>query len=88
MDAWSKFWHRAKRLISAQAMARAAKPKRPDKVYVVASKSKSGVKKATSTPKGATKGSRVVSVDARMKKDKRAVKAKAKKQKKYGKRRK
>ena len=63
-------------------MARASKQKRPDKVYVVASKSKSGVRKATSAPKGATKGSRVVSVDARMKKDKRAAKSRAKKQKK------
>ena len=69
------------------AMARASKQKRPDKVYVVASKSKSGVRKATSAPKGATKGSRVVSVDARMKKDKRAAKSRAKKQKKFGKRR-
>ena len=65
-----------------RAMARASKQKRPDKVYVVASKSKSGVRKATSAPKGATKGSRVVSVDARMKKDKRAAKSRAKKQKK------
>ena len=71
-----------------RAMARASKQKRPDKVYVVASKSKSGVRKATSAPKGATKGSRVVSVDARMKKDKRAAKSRAKKQKKFGKRRK
>ena len=70
-----------------RAMARASKQKRPDKVYVVASKSKSGVRKATSAPKGATKGSRVVSVDARMKKDKRAAKSRAKKQKKFGKRR-
>jgi len=64
-------------------MARAAKQKRPDKVYVVASKSKSGVRKTTSTPKGAAKGSRVVSGDARMKKDKRSLKAAAKKKKKW-----
>mmetsp|Transcript_29122 Transcript_29122/g.90067 ORF Transcript_29122/g.90067 Transcript_29122/m.90067 type:complete len:920 (-) Transcript_29122:19-2778(-) len=72
-----------KRAEVEKAMARAAKQKRPDKVYVVASKSKSGVKKATSTPKGATKGSRVVSVDARMKADKRAIRAKAKRSKKF-----
>lgn len=71
-----------------KAMARAAKPKRPDKVYVVASKTKAGSRKSTVANKATTKGSRVVSVDARMKKDKRATKSRAKKQKKFGKRKK
>ena len=63
-----------------RAMARAS-AKRPDKGVWWRPGSKSGVRKATSAPKGATKGSRVVSVDARMKKDKRAAKSRAKKQK-------
>ncbi|KAH8053607.1 RNA methyltransferase [Aureococcus anophagefferens] len=68
-----------------KAMARGtARDARPDKIYVVASKSKSGVKKKTSAPKGAAKGSRVVTVDKRMKADKRAIKAQDKRKKKFG----
>ena len=68
-----------------KAMARGtARDARPDKIYVVASKSKSGVKKKTTAPKGAAKGSRVVTVDKRMKADKRAIKAQDRRKKKFG----
>ena len=70
-----------------KAMARGtAKTKRPDKVYVVASKTKSGVRKTAAGAK-ATKGAKVVKVDRRMKADKRATRAKAKRDKKHGKKR-
>ena len=60
-------------------MARASKQKRPDKVYVVASKSGGGVRKAVAWPRPrARRRARAVAVDARMKKDKRAAKSRQK----------
>ena len=64
----------------AKAMGKGgAKDKRPDKKYVVTKKTKTGANKTQAKNKTLTKGSRVINVDARMKKDKKLDKLRAKK---------